>query len=188
MSLGIEATDKNAATKYTLGIYKAELYMDDILKHSFSLDEISEDGTRYVNGCVDYEKMQYPGQRVQYLFTLPGNHLPAYQKTAAKGLLDISDKKIHHIRITVLDAAGNDQTVRFTLQFVPVAGSRAKVKGASDVLPNRSANLRTRNSMFFFGNHTFYDTVALQLSEEINNNSSAASSLIRSSGQRSTCT
>lgn len=182
VSLGIEATDKNAATKYTLGIYKAELYMDDVLKHIFSLDKLTEENTRYVNGCVDYARMVSTGERIQYLFTLPGNHLPAYQGSHVKGMLDISDGKTHRITIKVFDAAGNTSVTRFKLQLSPGHGAKGKIKG-EDVPPNKTTVLRTAHAEIKFGKNTFYDTAPLLLSEEITANTKAASPLIKLSNK-----
>lgn len=182
VSLGIEATDKNANTKFTFGIYKAELYMDGELMHSFSFDEIGETDTRYVNGAVDYEKMILTGQRIQYLFTLPGSHLPAYNKSR-KGKLNIGDGKPHHIQIMVFDAAGNKNSVGFTLKF-DRGIARPVGRYTRNVAPNKTEIVRTASAEIIFGNNSFYDTVPLIVAEENSRSAMSASPVIKISSNK----
>jgi hypothetical protein len=68
---GIKAVDK-ANQGFNLGIYQAELLMDGKLIYGFSIDKVSYDDTRYLNGCIDYTKFSRDKMSIQHLSSLPG--------------------------------------------------------------------------------------------------------------------
>lgn len=179
ISLGIEATDKNAATKYRLGIYKADVYMDGQPRFNFALNNINYADTRYVNSCIDYGSWINYGKSIQLLCTLPGNRLPAYNSAHETGVLNLADRKVHSIKITVSDAAGNIAAIHTVIKYdgTPQVPHGHK-KNIGVLLPGKASNVATQNARVSFSARALYDTVNLQMTEENNGERNAASPAI----------
>ncbi|MFT3825994.1 MAG: peptidoglycan DD-metalloendopeptidase family protein [Chitinophagaceae bacterium] len=165
--LGIEATDKNALTRFQLGIYKASLYMDDMLMHRFTMDELSEADTRYVNACIDYKEYNRSGKTIQLLTSLPGNHNTMFSRSSADGVLDIHDGRVHHVAIVIADAAGNTTTEDFYIRYT---GAQSYINnypaGTLFIIPGKDTTLRYGQSVVHFDKTTFFDIAPLLLKEE----------------------
>jgi hypothetical protein len=118
ISFGIAAEDKNVATSFRLGIYEASIVIDDTLRSSFKMDDISYDETRYLNASIDYKTKFSGGGYIQHLSRLPGN-----QSTIFIGKEDgdyvIKDSNIHTALVTVKDAAGNTSVLSFKFRYDP---------------------------------------------------------------------
>ena len=179
INFGIEATDKNAETKYRLGIYKARLYMDDSLVFCFALDSLCYSNTRYVNACIDYGKWFQQGNSIQLLRKLPGNKLPVFGGSKGNGILQLEDKKVHAIKIVICDATGNTATITCKIKY---DGMHDKENNSTNytklLLPNKHNVVRTVNAEVSFSNNAFYDTVPFDMHEETTTETNAASNLI----------
>lgn len=162
--LGVETFDKNAATRFLLGIYKATLYMDDQLKHHFSMDEIPQNDTRYVNGSIDYNEFVAGRKTIQLLATLPGNRLALFSKAPESGVLDLSDQKVHRIKIAVQDAAGNNTEMAFAIRFngvkqLPLSRSKNVVWG----VPGKDVVLQHGQTIVRVGKNVLFDSVPVAI-------------------------
>lgn len=158
--LGIETFDKSADTRFQLGIYKATLYMDDLLMHHLSMDELSDNDTRYVNAGIDYKEYVSSGKTIQLLTTLPGNRLALFSKAPADGLLDIHDQKAHHIKIEIQDAAGNISSIAFYIRFNGVKQPPMLYpKNVVPVAPGRDTVLQQGQTMLHISKNALFDRV-----------------------------
>ena len=116
VSFGISADDIISSSGFNLGIYSAELFMDDSLVNTFKLNNLSYTDTRYVNACIDYTKLIKEKKYVQYLAVLPGNRLDIFSH-AGNGLITLADTLQHAIKINVKDAYNNLATLNFIIQL-----------------------------------------------------------------------
>lgn len=167
IAFGIDAIDKNAASKYRLGIYSAKLYMDESLVFGFALNTISYADTRYVNAGIDYANWITHSKCIQLLCRLPGNQLPAYNTVHGNGVLNLSDKKPHKIKIVISDAAGNKSILNTMVKY---DGSPAKTntlaKDGQRLLPGKANYAESPNAKLEFSSKALYDTALLRMSEE----------------------
>lgn len=116
VSFGINAFDQLSGSTNHNGIYEAVLYDNEKAIVGFKLDNFSYDETRYVNANVDYKTKVTGGPYIQHLSRLPGNPEGIYKDFSGDGVLDLTDKKVHHIKIVVKDANGNSSNVVFDIQ------------------------------------------------------------------------
>ncbi len=162
ISFGIRARDKYPDSRAVLGIAGADLWLDGDLVHSFNLSNISYNDSRYINSCIDYGKWIRSNTFIRHLSTLPGNRLPAF--CANPGIIHLSDKHPHTVKVCVSDASGNTSTVQFQVQYdgSPVAQRRAPTD-ATIMVPGRSARISTGEVQLEFSRNAWYDTVAFQV-------------------------
>ena len=118
-----------ADLRHTIGIYQAILFLDEVEQVRFTMDDISYDNTRYVNGHVDYKTKANGGPWLQHLSQLPGYPNGIYQKGAGDGVIHLTDQDVHQVRIEVKDANGNSSTLRFQVQYKPWAAATLYRKG-----------------------------------------------------------
>ena len=120
VGIGIEATDKNELSKFKLGIYSAQLLLDNKLYFEFKVDSIPIAKERYVNATIDYGQWFRNNRIIQYLFRLPGNNLPSYQQFKSNGMVRLANSHIHRITIIVKDAHGNSEKASFRIRYKPL--------------------------------------------------------------------
>ncbi|HUX84882.1 MAG TPA: M23 family metallopeptidase, partial [Chitinophagaceae bacterium] len=113
---GIHALDRQNGTHNIYGIYEAVLFQGDHPDIGFRLDGIAPDLSRYVDAHVDYKTHFSGGPNYQLLFQIPGNRLAIYHSLGGDGTVDLSDGKIHPVRILVKDASGNTSVILFQIQ------------------------------------------------------------------------
>ncbi len=123
--IGINCDDFMDGSDNTLAPYTMKLYMDGNLQCQITLDDIGYEETRYINGYADYKNHSLTHKWVQLLFKQPGNHLDKIYTNLnhERGLLDLSDKKVHKISVQVTDDKENNSTVVFyvkpTRAYIP---------------------------------------------------------------------
>ena len=115
IGIGIQSNDDLNGIGLKLGIFSAELYLDQEPVFSFKLDHLSFDLGRYVNSHIDYEELIRNNRWIHKLFLQPGNKMDIYQTNASKGSLRLEDGKIHTVKIVVSDAFNNSNTLTFKL-------------------------------------------------------------------------
>lgn len=161
ISLAIKAVDK-ANQGFNLGIYEAELWMDNKLIYSFKIDKISYDDTRYSNGCIDYPKFIRDKMSIQHLSTLPGVKLPDYSFDS-NGIINLQDEEIHNIEIVLKDVNENTSRLTTKVQFIK---SLDKVFSSNKTVnPNEGKIIKTENAEINFSKSAFYDAVNFNMYE-----------------------
>ncbi len=114
--LALSADDFINSSYNTLGIFEMRLFLDDAPQFAFQLDNIGYDETRYMNAHADYKTRKSGGPWLQCCFKMPGDRLDIYQSfNNLNGVLDISDGKVHQVRMEVDDAAGNTSVLQFCI-------------------------------------------------------------------------
>lgn len=175
ISFAIKAVDK-ANQGFNLGIYHAELLMDDRLVYSFSIDQVSYDDTRYMNGCIDYTKFAKDKMSIQHLSSLPGMKLKNYSTPDLSGMITLQDEDIHTIEIILKDVNGNTSRLKTKVQLNK--NSDAISPTGKTVMPNQGKTLTTENAEISFSKNAVYDAVNFQMSEKVSTNADGISNTV----------
>jgi hypothetical protein len=178
VSFGISTEDLSNSSGFNLGVYKAELYMDDSLMNAFTLNNFSYTDTRYVNACIDYSKLMKEKKYVQYFAILPGNKMNIFTPTSTNGVIILSDTLQHSISIKVKDAAGNATSINFFIQLNKAFGTDPYPSNAQPLLPNQENFVKGNSVRVSFTKNAFYDVVPFVLNENINANKNNASAFV----------
>jgi len=176
--LGLGMTDKNTQSKYTLGIYKALLYVDDKLSYSFTVDSFNAADTRYVNACIDYNNWVHNSRCIQLLGILPGNKLPVFQGSPSNGVIHVEDRKPHAIKVILNDAAGNTTTLQTIIQYNGNMLPAGRQNNAQVLLPGNAGKITTANAVIYTGRKTLYDAAQLHPVEETGEITNSASNAV----------
>ena len=115
IGLGFQADDDFNGTGLKCGIYSAEMFLDQVPVFSFKLDYLAFDQGRYVNSHIDYEELIKNKRWIHRLYLQPGNKMDIYQTDSNRGILKITDDKVHTVKIVVADAFGNSNILSFKL-------------------------------------------------------------------------
>ena len=163
ISFGIKAVDK-ANQGFNLGIYQAELLMDGKLIYGFSIDKVSYDDTRYLNGCIDYTKFIRDKIGIQHLSELPGMKLQNYSIPNLSGIINLQDEDVHNIEIVLKDVKGNTSRLITKVQFNKEGGQVSST--AKAVLPNDGKTIASENAEIGFSKNAVYDAVNFNMYEK----------------------
>lgn len=175
ISFAIKAVDK-ANQGFNLGIYHAELLMDDRLIYSFSIDQVSYDDTRYINGCIDYARFSKDKMSIQHLSSLPGMKLTNYSQPDLNGVITLQDEDIHHIEIILKDVNGNTSRLKTKVRLNK--NSEAIPQTGKTVSPNQGKTIASENAEISFSKNAVYDAVNFQMSEKQATNADGVSNTI----------
>lgn len=175
ISFGIKAVDK-ANQGFNLGIYKAELLMDGKLIYGFSIDKVSYDDTRYLNGCIDYTKFIRDKTAIQHLSVLPGMKLQNYSNANMSGIINLQDQDIHTIEVILKDVKGNTSRLTAKVQL-NTAGEKIS-QTAKTVLPNEGKTITTENAEINLSKNALYDVVNFNMYEKSDGDVNAVSNAI----------
>ena len=134
LGFGFEAIDYFDANWSSCGIYRAELWIDGEMIHSFRFDELNYNEMRYINSHIDYEERILQKRYVHKTFLDPGNHLSVYEKSRYSDGYTFDDEQTHEVRIVLTDISGNNSKLLFTI--VPEKnGVKAKRTERKGLLP-----------------------------------------------------
>lgn len=175
ISFAIKAVDK-ANQGFNLGIYHAELLMDDRLIYSFSIDQVSYDDTRYINGCIDYTRFSKDKISIQHLSSLPGMKLKDYSQPDLNGVITLQDEDIHDIEIILKDVNGNTSRLKTKVRLNK--NSEAIPQTGKTVSPNQGKTVASENAEISFSKNAVYDAVNFQMSEKQATNADGISNTI----------
>jgi hypothetical protein len=169
ISFGISAEDKVNASPFTFGIYGAELLIDDSLKSSFLLNDISYNNTRYLNASIDYKTRFSGGAYIQHLSLLPGNRSTIFSSEAPNDVIDIADTGVHQAEIIVTDVTGNRAVLAFKFRVNDGAptGPASAADNTISLLPNTENLFEQDDIKVTFPATAFYDTVPFIYKSEV---------------------
>ncbi|HBV13833.1 M23 family metallopeptidase [Chryseobacterium carnipullorum] len=175
ISLAIKAVDK-ANHGFNLGIYHAELLMDDEVMYSFSLDKVSYDDTRYINGCIDYPKLIQDKMSIQHLSSLPGMKLKNYSPSDLNGIINLKDENVHSVEIILKDVNGNTSRLKTKVKLSKTSDQISSTN--TMVKANERKTITTENAEINLSKNAVYDAVNFQMSEKSSTNRDAVSNTI----------
>ena len=175
--IGIEANDKSEASKFLLGIYHAQLLLDNKLRFEFKLDSIPLAKERYVNATIDYNRWFHQKRIIQFLFRLPGNHFPAYHQFKENGIIHLADDQIHRIKIIITDASGNSNRTTFHIRYKPEVTH--KDFHTDLLLPGMPHKVSQGNVVAYFSPLAFYDAVPFNMTELKSKKAGSVSKMVK---------
>ncbi|AZA48169.1 M23 family metallopeptidase [Chryseobacterium carnipullorum] len=175
ISLAIKAVDK-ANQGFNLGIYHAELLMDDEVMYSFSIDKVSYDDTRYINGCIDYPKLIQDKMSIQHLSSLPGMKLKNYSPSDLNGIINLKDENVHSVEIILKDFNGNTSRLKTKVKLSKTSDQISSTN--TTVKANERKTITTENAEINLSKNAVYDAVNFQMSEKSSTNRDAVSNTI----------
>jgi len=175
ISFAIKAVDK-ANQGFNLGIYHAELRMDGQLVYGFSIDQVSYDDTRYMNGCIDYAKFVKDKMSIQHLSELRGMKLKNYNSSGKTGIIHLEDDSVHNIEIVLKDVSGNTSKLITKVRY---AGNSQQVTPSDRfVKPDVEKTVSTENAEINLSKNALYDAVNFQMSEKASAHADAVSGTV----------
>lgn len=113
MGIGIYAIDKLDAASNVCGIFKTEIYKDEVLIHSQKMEYMNFDYNRFLNSHTDYWSYKQESKHIHKQFSTVVNPLPIYPLNGGK--IDW-DKVSGNYKIEVWDAYLNKSTFIFTVE------------------------------------------------------------------------
>jgi len=116
VGFGIITTDRHNGLSGLNGVYAIELEVDGQLVFTSALERFNFENSRAINAHIDYPALQNFKQSIQKSFVDPGNPLQIYSNLVNNGRIIFNDGKLHPVKYTVTDAAGNKSTLQFNVQ------------------------------------------------------------------------
>lgn len=176
VSMAITAYDTHTGSNNPNGVFEALLYVDDQLQTGFRMDQISYNSTRYLNAHIDYKYRSTGGAYLQHLSELPGYTNSIYKAAAGNGIIDLSDRAIHTVKIVVRDAYQNSTTVTAKLKW---SGSYTKPATPPGKLfyPLMLDGYESEEAEFFIGESCLYDSAHIRYTKQPATHPNAVSAL-----------
>lgn len=116
ISFGISANDKVSGSANPTGIYEAILYLDEKAVVGFEKDSITYGESRYLNAHIDYKTRAAGGPFIEHLSRLPGYPQGIYKDFSGDGVIELTDDRVHNVKIIVKDAYGNKSILEFKIK------------------------------------------------------------------------
>jgi hypothetical protein len=134
LSFSVQAYDTRNGTANQDGIYSAGLFFDDKEISSFYIDSVDYNDTRYMNCQVDYKMAASGGAWMQHIQKLSGDHGGLYYDLGDNAVIHLQDTLLHHVKMIVSDAKGNNATINVAVKN---AGSAISKQRGYEWLPNQ---------------------------------------------------
>lgn len=177
VSFAMTSYDTQSGSANQNGIYEGILYDNDTEMARFTMKAISYEYTRYINAHIDYKTKAGNGPYLQHLSELPGYVNSIYTKSKSSGVVDLSDKEVHTIRIASKDAYGNASEVKFAVKYVPKAGQPATAKGKMFYPLMVNVGESSEDCDYYIGEKGLYDSVHIGYSRQASNNPAVMSAV-----------
>jgi len=161
---GISGYDFQSGSTNPNGLFQSIIYDNGQPVSGFRMDRISYADTRGINAHIDYPTHARGGPYYQLLFKMPGYSNSIYREAKAKGLLDISDGKIHSIRIEIQDAYRNTTNLEFKVRYEPDEKINALFPGKEFYIGMIDGS-ESANGAFYLGEKCLYDSLHIDFRE-----------------------
>jgi hypothetical protein len=157
--IGVNANDYQPDNRSRHGVYKMNVFLDDIPFFSYSLDGFEFKDTRYINSFIAYDELANSKTNYVKTYIEDGNMLPVYGACINKGLIFLNDTLLHNVKIELFDDSGNRSVLNFKIRKSnTVAVKRIKIN-PSDFIPifwNRDFEYRDENLEFLLELESLY--------------------------------
>lgn len=175
--VAIQATDRITGFSNQNGIYSASVYSANRMLSGFSMDNISYDDTRGLNGHIDYLTKLRGGPYYQMLFPPKAYKINMYKGEKVTGYLEVSQAPRDY-QIRVSDINGNVSALDFRLSLKQAITSPASSRPFQGQLiqPGQVNIYETDLVQFVFPEYTFYDQFPFQVKTIFAQSSSMLSS------------
>ncbi len=119
VGFGIKAVDYMSGTHNKYGVYEIELFVDDSLRFSSRMDNVSFSENRLINAWADYTRLSDGKGWFLRSFLLENNPLRALQADAARGWVNICEERLYKVEYRLRDMHGNKGGCSFVVRGVP---------------------------------------------------------------------
>lgn len=170
IGFGLQTIDYLDGCWSKCGVYEIKLAVDGELVYSFKMNELSFDETRYMNSHIDYKYYRQHYLRVHKSWLEPGNKFRNYPELKNRGIVDLSDGRLHHINYEILDVYGNKSTLKFRVQSKKLQIKKEEIAGKL-IYYDRENEIDTLNLKAHFKEGTFYSNFKLEYAETPQNDS-----------------
>ncbi|MDR1226346.1 MAG: M23 family metallopeptidase [Prevotellaceae bacterium] len=123
---GLDMQDRINGSSSRMGVYSAEMFVNDQLYFALSLDKVSFDEARYANAFMDCNELQKTGCYVSKLYLAPGNRLGVYSEARNRGVVELPVNSCAKISIVLTDDTGNTSTLNFWVKTPTKAAPSAR--------------------------------------------------------------
>lgn len=118
VGFGIKAIDYMNGTHNKYGVYGIELFVDDTLRFSSCMDNVSFAENRLINAWADYDRLSAEKGWFLRSFLLPNNPLRALQTDASGGCVNICEERLYRVEYRLRDYHGNVGGCSFVVRGV----------------------------------------------------------------------
>jgi len=160
--MAIQATDRMTGIPNPNGIYSAALFRQGEQLSGFTMNDISYDKTRYLNGHIDYAYRMRGGPYLQMLFPPKGYGLDHYQNNSSRDHFDVP-LQAENFSLVVSDAHGNSSKIEFDIQQKPSNTSLNSISSKNRIIPNQYNIIEEEDVQFVFNETAFYDAFNFEL-------------------------
>lgn len=176
VSFAVTSYDTQSGSSNLNGIYEGILYDNNVEQVRFVMNNISYETTRYINAHIDYKTKANGGPYLQHLSDLPGYTNSIYSQGKGNGIVDLTDKQVHNIRIETKDAYGNTATLRFAVKYAG-AESKSAVVGKMFYPLMLTVGDGSTDGDFYIGEKGLYDSVHIQYKRTVSPNPAVVSAI-----------
>lgn len=117
MGVGIMAYDKTTDGMNRTGIYNMQVFDNENLVFSYTMNKIPFDKSRAINSHLDFVMKQEGRGDMQKCFLDKNNPLQIYDQIANRGFIDLTDQQIHKIKIILRDFKKNESQLTFSAKY-----------------------------------------------------------------------
>ncbi|MBC7867113.1 MAG: M23 family metallopeptidase, partial [Gloeobacteraceae cyanobacterium ES-bin-316] len=121
IAFGISAYDQQIRGGNKNGIYSIELFLDDTIIYTSTMERFAFADSRAINSYIDYPALLSYGRTIQKSFIESGNPLTLYTGTVNKGVINLTDDEVHELSYRVKDIKGNTSNLTFRVKRNPKA-------------------------------------------------------------------
>ena len=176
ISFALGTVDRLSGSNNPIGVYCAEIFLDEKPVSQFRLDDIDYNESRFINAQLDYPYKARGGASLQHITPLPGTTV-AYNLMQGDGIIYLNDDAVHAIVIEVQDANKNTSRVQFNIQYDASLAKAYNTTGAQQLLPNNLNVFEEKDFELFTTEATVYDTVNISYTITGANTANAVSAL-----------
>lgn len=118
VGFGIKAIDYMTGTHNKYGVYEMELLVDDSLRFSSRMDNVSFSENRLINAWADYERLTNGNGWFLRSFLAGNNPLRALEADAARGWVNVCEERLYKVEFRLRDYHGNSSCYKFVVRGV----------------------------------------------------------------------
>jgi len=116
IGIALRTFDTMDAASNQFNVYEIKMNVGGLTKYQFTYDKLNFDENRFINAHIDFAEKLHQNKTYQRCYNLPGNQLSIYNVADEKGIINLSDKEVKVVTLTLKDYAGNETLCSFKLQ------------------------------------------------------------------------
>ena len=160
VSIAVSAFDQMENSTGQLALYKLSMQLDNKKQFEFVMDTFSFEESKKVFAYIDQYLLDKYSKKYQRCYCIPDGNIQTISCNESKGIIDLSDNKVHSVVISAEDIHKNNGELRFYIQYKTGGTGFERV-----ILPSKISAYPNSPLRFSFGNiqidaesGSFYDT------------------------------